>query len=396
MSELDTRLTDADPVDADALTPSFEALWQTFESGPLSARNSGRRRPRYRTSGAIALAGALAAVLAVVLIPGGSAVRPASAGAAVLKRAAAAFDRPNAILLIRVRDHNANGWGTRMLGGNGPLGVMCVPSSCDSPPPATARTGISANPDKDALTYSLEEWASPDGRQVHAIYSNGDELVRNATRDQYSAYDPADDALTVLSHVSYGSPAQTPLATLAEHEFDGSLIPFIEDPSYYKDLFQGAKSGTERTEQAGVSRISARLLGRTTIGRKPVYELRFDVYRAALPKQRILLYIDTRSFLPVRSVGIVFNAHDLTGAPPGTAVTDVADYSVVIEPATATNDALLRMRQHPGAKQVHATYAHYLADHGPPSRPDPRTSTGARDAREDGWVPARGRRPDHT
>jgi hypothetical protein len=363
MTELETRLTDANPVDADALTPSFEALWQTFEGAPLTARDGGRRGLRFRASGAIALVGALAAALALVLIPGGSALRPTSAAAAVLKRAAAAFDRANAILLIRVRDHNANG-GMRMLGGNGPFGVMCVPTSCDSSPPATAKTGISANPAEDALTYSLEEWASPDGRQAHAIYNNGDELARNAVTEQYSAYDPADDTLTVLSHLSSGGNLdQTQLATLAEHEFDGSLIPFVEDPSYYKELFQGAKSGTARTDQAGFSSISARLLGRTTIEREPVYELRFDISRTALPMQRILLYIDTRSFLPVRSVGIVFNARDLTGAPPGTAVTDVADYSVTIEPATAANDARLRMGPHPGAKAVRTTYARYLAQH---------------------------------
>jgi hypothetical protein len=180
-----------------------------------------------------------------------------------------------------------------------------------------------------------------------------------------------------VSDVPYPGTPQTALSTLASKVFDGSLIPFIENPSYYQQLLQDAETSTQGGDASGWTTISAQLVGQTTIAGDPVYELRFDVRRTALPEQQILLYIDTQTFLPVRSVGTVFNVKDFAGAPPGMAVSDVADYSIQNLPDTPANQALLQMTPHPDATQVQATYAQYIGASHQPQPSSSTTATGA-------------------
>lgn len=367
MTDPHALLADANPVNDDELAPSFDELWRRFQNPPASRPLKGRRS-RYGIVGGLGFAAVLAGVLVLFVVPGGSSVRPTSAAAAVLARAASAVDQPNTIFYVRVDDYNANGRGTELLGGTQEPthDTMCVPGPCNSPPPATARTGISANPADDTLTYSFKQWASADGNQVHTIYSNGDETVRNTSSETYSSYDPADNTLTALSHMVYPRTTQGALSTLADNVFDGSLIPFIQDPHYYKRLLHDAQTNAHGGGEnaTGLPSVSAKLLRQTTIAHRPVYELRFEVNWAPLPKEQILLYIDARTFLPVRSVGTVFNVNDYEGAPRGTAISDVADYSIQSLPDTPSNHGLVEMAPHPGATHVQATLAQYNNQHG--------------------------------
>ena len=343
-----------------------------------SARESGAkfvrtlaRLPRLapKRSAAFAVA-VLAAVVALAVVPSLDGSRTGIAQAAVLTRAAAALDQPNTILYLQVQQYSAIGLGPCMPGGQSTL--MCLPAS-------SADTAISADPADDTLTYSFQEWLSPDGNQGHTIYNNGDETVSNTDTNQYSAYDPADNTLTTLTDMNYGStpPSASSSPSLA------AVFPTssnFSNPSYYENLYQQAQSGEQ----------NAHLVGQTTVGGKSVYELQFSGtdpkppanpppgdmcgYTLCTPSDsEILLYLDSQTFTPVRTVYLIRNTSDQPGVPPGTAVWDVANYAVQSLPDTPANETLLQMTPHPGATQVQQTDAQYIAELRASSRPGSRS-----------------------
>ncbi len=99
-----------------------------------------------------------------------------------------------------------------------------------------------------------------------------------------------------------------------------------------------------------------------------------------LAQRQVLLYLDSQTYTPVRTVVITLNPHDIQGPPPGTTVTAVADYSIQALPDTPANEALVQMTAHPGATQIQATLAQYNAEHGldlvPSPGPGATTNTG--------------------
>ena len=337
-----------------------------------------RRRMR-RWRGWAVVAAAAAAVVVFVVVPAIGGSRTAIAEAAVLKRAAAALDQPNAILSVQVQAYNASGRGISMLGGNEMDGaIMCVPGPCIGPAASTSQTGISADPSNDALTYSSQEWLSPDGKRYHIAFNNGDETASDRTADTYTAYDAADNTLTTLTDMGYtsgpppeipsGNPAQAPLLL-------GLLISNPSDLSVYQQLYNEAQTGAQGTQTLGsVQRtVTAALVGQTTIAGESVYELRFDEQLAITgvcspnpchpASYQTLLYLDSQTFLPVRTVLITINPNNNPGLPNGTAVSGVIDYSFTSLPDNSSNEGLLQITTHPGVTQVEATYAQYRAEH---------------------------------
>ena len=353
-------------------------------------------QPRRAPKRSAALAAvALAAVVALLVVPSFDGSQTAVAQAAVLTRAAAALDQPNTILYVQVHDYSADGDGPSMLGGDELGGfAMCVPGPCSrSGTPATLQTGISADPSADTLTYSSQEWLSP-GRD-HTIYSNGDEVATSGATDQYVAYDAADNTVTTLTDMGFPStPTSPPPSNLALAAAPGAISSNLADPSFYEQLYQQAQAGQQATIPEGTAQttVAAHLIGQTTVAGESVYELRFDLQTTmpsggdlsgpncgptvcTLRTSEILLYLDSQTYTPVRTVVLTSNPNDNQGLPDGTAVSQVADYAVQRLPDTPANEALLQMSAHPGAAQVQAAYDQYRADHG--LSPVTGSSTGA-------------------
>ena len=304
-----------------------------------------RRAPK--RSAALAVV-AVAAVVALLVVPSLDGSRTGVAQAAVLTRAAAALDQPNRILYVQLQDYSADGDGVSMLGGNELGGfVMCVPGPCShSGAPATLQTGISADPSSDTLTYSSQEWLSPG--QDHTIYNNGDEVATSDATDQYVAYDAADNTLTTLTDMGFPStPAPSEPSNLALAAAPVAIGSNLADPSFYEQLYQQVQAGQQATipEGSAETTVAAHLIGQTTIAGESVYELRFDVQTTmpsggdlsgpncgptvcTLATREILLYLDSQTYTPVRTVVITLNPNDNQGLPDGTAVSQVADYSV--------------------------------------------------------------------
>jgi hypothetical protein len=312
------------------------------EGSAPHARPPHRRRPALAGFAAIAVALA-AGVFAVVSSLGGS--RPGIAQAAVISRAVAALEQPNTILYLQVQDYSAEG------------GICVLRGECIFRALPGRGTGISADPAEDTVTYSSQEWVSPDGSEDHTIYNNGVETVRNEETHEYEAYDPADNTVTTLTDfgLAKGPPSRARVPIPATSDF--------ENPTYYENLYREAQAGTQQVQ----------LLGATTIGGTPVYELRFDIEFAppphpaagdmcgseacTPPDQQILVYLDSQTFTPVRSVMITLNTADRPGLPQGASVTNVTDFVAHRLPDTAANEQLLEMSSHPGATQTRETQA---------------------------------------
>ncbi len=290
---------------------------------------------------ALALAGAAVAVATSL-----SGRRPGIAQAAVISRAVAALEQPDTILHLQVQDYSAHG------------GICIRFGECIFPASPGREAGISANPADDTATYTSQEWVSPDGSQEHTIYNNGDETVRNQDKHEDATYDPADNTLTTLTDAGLeptSPPSGTPLPLPSASDF--------QNPTYYKNLYHRAQAGTQ----------SVRLLGQATIGGKSVYELRFDVTPSppvhppagdmcgtkvcTPPDLEILLYLDSQTFTPVRSVVLTVNTNNQPGIPTGTSVTNVTDFVAETLPGTSTNEHLLQMSSHPGATHIEQTEA---------------------------------------
>jgi hypothetical protein len=352
---LRTLIDDSCEREFDPDSPAARAsLERILTAPPLGAthRRHGWTRRRGSTR-RLALAGVPVALAAGGLVAalslGGS--RTSIAQAAVLSRAAAALEQPNVITYLQVQDYSAHG-GMCVLGG------QCAGFSSN---PSAA---ISAEPANDSLTYSSREWRSPDGSRERAVYSDGDEMVRNGSTHEYAVYDPADNTLTTLTRFEERAPAPSgapsPLPSIAD----------IANPSYYESLYRRAQAGEQ----------SMQLIGQTAIGGRSVYELRVDITQAppahppagdmcghavcASPKLEILLYLDSHTFTPVRTVTMVSNTNNSPGIPAGTSVSSVTDFTVESLPDTPANESLLQMSPHPGAEQVKQTEAQYRTELG--------------------------------
>jgi hypothetical protein len=247
--------------------------------------------------------------------------------------------------------------------------------SCLARRPATGQTGISADPADDTLSYSYQEWLSPDGSEEHTIYNNGDETADTA--DEHSVYDAADNTLTILTDAYPDAPAPSSQpSNVGAATFLGSGLTDLDDagPSFYEQLYQEAQAGDQATSSGGSSQttVTSQLIGQTTIDGEPVYELSFDVQSTvdanagplALNPQQIIVYLDSQTYTPVRTVEIVSNPHDNPGSPPGTTVTKVIDYAMQSLPDTSANEALLQITAPPGATTIQETMSQYRAEHG--------------------------------
>jgi len=314
-----------------------------------SGRPPGGWRRRARRLGFTVIPVALAAAgFAVATSLSGP--RPAIAQAAVISRAASALDQPGTILYLRVQDYSA-------------YGAICVRfGQCISPSSSRREAGISANPAEDTVTYTSREWVSPDASQEHTIYNDGTETVSNRQTHEDATYDPAENTLTTLTDVGLGSApprSSTPLPLPSPSDF--------ESPTYYESLLREAQAGTQNVQ----------LVGQATIGGTSTYELRFDIARTppahppagdmcgsevcAPPGLEILVYLDSRTFTPVRSVMITLNTNDRPGIPAGASVTNVTDFSAELLPDTRGNERLLQMSRHPGATRIRQTEAQFRA-----------------------------------
>jgi hypothetical protein len=161
-----------------------------------------------------------------------------------------------------------------------------------------------------------QEWISPDGSRAHTIYGNGDETVDDGAAHEFQAYDAAHNTLTTItdSATSAVDPAGSQLA----------------DPYHYEQLYRLAESDVD----------DVTLVGQTTVNGESTYELRFAVHQA----HEIDVYLDSRTFTPVRSVDL------LDGNV-------IASRDVVVErlPDTQANEGLLAMSAHPGAARIEET-----------------------------------------
>jgi hypothetical protein len=348
---------------------ALAALERILSSEPAVAVTRGRRRPPRRLAfAAAALALVLAAAaLALPTLLGGS--RGGIAQAAVLTRAAAALGQANTILHLQVQTYSATGGGPCIEVGVAPF------LACDNGSSAASQTGISANPAGDTLTSSYQEWLSPDHSQDHTLYGDGYETVINSDAQEVESYDPAANTLTTLTgDTGVAAPAPDPAqlggALGTPSAFD------LSDPAYFEELYQEAQAGQQATNAQ--TTIATQLVGQTTIAGEPVYELRFDFHftpptnppagdicgttGCSPPDQETLLYLDSQTFMPVRSVTMLENTTDRPGMPPGTSVLFVAELAVDGLPDTTAGESVLAMSAHPGATQITETVAQHRAD----------------------------------
>jgi hypothetical protein len=250
--------------------------------------------------------------------------RPGIAQAAVISRAATALEQPNTLLYLKVTEYNSGG--------------ICIgEAGCTPIDPTTAKNGISPDPAEDTATNTYQQWLSPDGSQQRTVEGDGQELVSNADTNEQITYDPANGRLTTITDASVPSPSIAgPAAS-----------PTI---SYLKSLLQEAQAGRQNLQ----------LVGQTTIGGKSVYELGLssspvppadvpgNVCGPAIcqpPAVSVLIYLDSETFVPVRTV--ITNPH--AGPGHGSVVRDVTDFVAENLPDTAANQSLLQMPSHPDA-----------------------------------------------
>jgi hypothetical protein len=334
------------PFDPDS--PAARAsLERILDAPPLPAAHHG---PSPVLRFALTGTAASAVLAAVIVVPSLGGSRSGLAQAEVISRAAAALEQPNAILYLQVQDYSAQ---TR---------VICVRfGECSSGASAGREGAISANPADDALTYTSQEWVSPDSSVEHTIYNNGVETVTNEDTHEDSTYDPSNNTLTTVTETGAGLsiPSGEPSPQPAPADF--------QDPAHYKNLYREARAGTQKV----------RLVGQTTISGKSVYQLQFestptppahppagDMCGSAVctpPGHEILVYLDSQTFTPVRSVTLTLNTSNLPGIPKGASVTSVTDFTAKSLLDTSQNKGLLEMSQHPGAATVKVSEAHSKA-----------------------------------
>ncbi len=261
----------------------------------------------------------------------------------MIARAAQALHQPDSILHLQVQQYDAH------------TEICLLYRDCLQSGSPVAQGGISADPSQDTPSYSYQEWLSPDGSQRRTLYSTGDENVSDASSGSYtySVYDPTDNTATTLTD---GDVADVP--------DQAAQYPAI---GYFENLYQEALAGKQ----------DLTLVGQTTIDGESVYEMQIDVpftppadpppgdlcggSACMGPDTTTLLYLDSQTFAPVRSVRMIDNVRDSPGIPPGSSVEDVTDFVAQTLPDTPANEALLAMSAHPGATQVQQTDAQYEA-----------------------------------
>ena len=347
----------------------LDQLKHVVAENPTPIDNPARYgRPRRVRVAFVAVPVAAAAAAIVTLAPSLDGSHTGIAQAAVLERAAAALDQTNTIFYVQAQQYSAIAGSPCIEEGVAPFLVCASGSSAD------AQTGISANPADDTLRYSSQEWLSADGSQDHTIYSSGYETVNNTNTQQYTSYDAADSTLTTLTNTGDTSGPITSGAPPLGAPTPSDLV----NPSYYESLYQEAQADQQNT--VGGTTVSAQLVGQTTIAGESVYELRFDFHFTppanppagdmcgstvcTPPDRETLLYVDSQTFMPVRTVELIVNPTDKPGIPPGTAVWTLTDLSIQSLPDTTANENLLQMSPHPGATQIEHTEAQNRADLG--------------------------------
>jgi hypothetical protein len=290
-----------------------------------------------------------------LVVPSLDGSRTAVAQAAVLTRAAAALDQPNAILYIQEQNYGTVG-SCFALARSSSAGAPGTPICVGGRSTDAGTSGISADPANDTLNYSSQEWLSPDESQVHTIYGNGDEAALNNSTGQYTIYDAANDTLINDSSIPITPPPIGTIAPLAIGPL--ALSRAISDPAYFEELYQEAQAGDKNAQ--GQTTFTSELVGQTTIDGESVYELRFDFHFTApadiaadnAPDQENLLYLDSKTYTPVRSVKMAVNPSGQPDGPSGTTVLAVTDFTVQSLPDNPANERLLQMSPHPGATQI--------------------------------------------
>ncbi|HEY1690113.1 MAG TPA: hypothetical protein VGF95_14755 [Solirubrobacteraceae bacterium] len=272
-----------------------------------------RRRRRPRTLRLLAWAAPLAVagvVFALVSLLGSP--RPGLAQAAVIRRASAALAQPKGILYVR----------ENVYGGNICFGLE-LPIRC-----IDEAAGDRLPEDRIGLRY--RSWMDARADTLRTVYRSGDETVVEGHRQ--SLYDPANNTLTVITKASDGNVAAFP-----HGEVDELTIPQI------KRLYRDAKDGES----------DAKLIGKTTVRGIEAYELRID----EATHSYVLLYLDAKTFLPVRIVDRAFYR-----TPRGLRdIQSKAEVTARMLPVTSANRRLLRVAHHRGAKTMRMTEAQMIA-----------------------------------
>jgi hypothetical protein len=262
-------------------------------------------------------------VVATIFLLGSS--RPGIAQAGVVSRAAAALEQPGTILHLQVTEYTS--------------GTICISEGgCTPINPTTAKNGISANPAEDAVSNTYQEWLSTDGSRRRIVEGDGQELVSNAETSEQVSYNPVNHRLTTIT-----------AGTVPSSSFVSPTI------SYLQNLYREAQAGRQNLE----------LVGQTTISGESVYELRLD--SSALPPGNmcgtevckppvvsVLIYLDSQTFVPVRTV--IENPNQAASGH-GSVVRNVTDFATQRLPNTSANKALLEMPVHRDATAVMRTQA---------------------------------------
>jgi hypothetical protein len=84
----------------------------------------------------------------------------------------------------------------------------------------------------------------------------------------------------------------------------------------------------------------------------------------AAPATAVELYLDSTTFMSVRTVETVSNTGDLPGLPDGTSVRSVTDFAAESLTAPTANEGLLEMTSRPGATHIEQIEAQYRAELG--------------------------------
>lgn len=295
----------------------LEVVNQNTLKAPVT--RSRTRRSKARVLIMVSVVMLIAAAVGVLSTLRGS--RTGLAQAAVIRRISEVFDQPNVILHVKAIVY---GVGYRCLGEEVP--VRCI-GRVDK-----KITTISANPAKDPIDYKYEQWIGG-GQQEHTVYSTGDETAsRPGAR---LSYDPSNRTLTTITEKS--QPA-------TKESTGASSLPDIDTltPLDIRQLYNAAVAGSGE----------ARLVGDATLDGKKVYELHFD---AAKGGPALLLYVDARSFLPVRAV--MSESLGSSHIVMRTVTTFVANQ---IQGKSA-NEGLLHVSRHRGIRHVTLTPAQLRA-----------------------------------
>jgi hypothetical protein len=260
---------------------------------------------RVRSSLSLSLAVVVAAAGSVAIIVSlGDSHQTGIAKADVVKRASAALAQPRSIVHLSAVSYGE----TRCRGEQAP--ARCIGS------PSVKLNSANLTPGQ--ASYTFEDWTNVSNETQHTVYGTGDEtLVEGHKR---TTFDPANNTVTTTE------------PTTASPEHSGPAFPDLAGlgAEEIRALYEEATRGTSPTK----------LLGQVTLAGRQAYELEITQQHSTL-----LLYVDRETFLPMRIVWSTLRA-------TGERVTSVTDFAATTIPVTAESTALLRMKTHPGARQI--------------------------------------------